>query len=438
MRLKAFYSRFFVLYLLLPFLPYFAAAQDTGLSLDDAVRLALEYNLDLRKTEIDLAASGYSERNLWSEIFPTISANGSTGFTSPFFSNGGSGADTNYSIGFGVSLGLNAGIPYAMMSIKLAHQGNILRYEDARNQLSIRITKIFYALAAEQNNLLLLEEVLNLAQRQYERSSVSFRNGLVGELSLMQSRLAVENARFNFSAAGIAHNNNMTEFLAMLGMAQDANVTLSGEINIVRITADAEELIREHLPSRPDIIRASQEIQRLEYAQRQSVLQNRAPSLSLSLDWNSSNFDPFADRLSGTARVNIPIDPWIPGTSRAQTIRRANDSVEKARLDLESAENSAKTQIRSLTALLRNSWDSISIARLGLETAQRSYQLTEQGFQNGTVESLVLEDARNNMANARQRLLQAELSYFNMILDLSAALNTDWKNLIQTFGVQSE
>jgi multidrug efflux system outer membrane protein len=438
LRLKAFYSRFFVLYLLLPFLPYFAAAQDTGLSLDDAVRLALEYNLDLRKTEIDLAASGYSERNLWSEIFPTISANGSTGFTSPFFSNGGSGADTNYSIGFGVSLGLNAGIPYAMMSIKLAHQGNILRYEDARNQLSIRITKIFYALAAEQNNLLLLEEVLNLAQRQYERSSVSFRNGLVGELSLMQSRLAVENARFNFSAAGIAHNNNMTEFLAMLGMAQDANVTLSGEINIVRITADAEELIREHLPSRPDIIRASQEIQRLEYAQRQSVLQNRAPSLSLSLDWNSSNFDPFADRLSGTARVNIPIDPWIPGTSRAQTIRRANDSVEKARLDLESAENSAKTQIRSLTALLRNSWDSISIARLGLETAQRSYQLTEQGFQNGTVESLVLEDARNNMANARQRLLQAELSYFNMILDLSAALNTDWKNLIQTFGVQSE
>ena len=438
MRLKAFYSRFFVLYLLLPFLPYFAAAQDTGLSLDDAVRLALEYNLDLRKTEIDLAASGYSERNLWSEIFPTISANGSTGFTSPFFSNGGSGADTNYSIGFGVSLGLNAGIPYAMMSIKLAHQGNILRYEDARNQLSIRITKIFYALAAEQNNLLLLEEVLNLAQRQYERSSVSFRNGLVGELSLMQSRLAVENARFNFSAAGIAHNNNMTEFLAMLGMAQDANVTLSGEINIVRITADAEELIREHLPSRPDIIRASQEIQRLEYAQRQSVLQNRAPSLSLSLDWNSSNFDPFADRLSGTARVSIPIDPWIPGTSRAQTIRRANDSVEKARLDLESAENSAKTQIRSLTALLRNSWDSISIARLGLETAQRSYQLTEQGFQNGTVESLVLEDARNNMANARQRLLQAELSYFNMILDLSAALNTDWKNLIQTFGVQSE
>jgi outer membrane protein TolC len=50
----------------------------------------------------------------------------------------------------------------------------------------------------------------------------------------------------------------------------------------------------------------------------------------------------------------------------------------------------------------------------------------------------VLEDARNNMANARQRLLQTELSYFNMILDLSSAINMDWKNLIETFGVPSE
>jgi len=439
LHLKALFSRFFLLCLLLPFLPHFAVAQDTELSLDEAVRLALEYNLDLRKTEIDLASSGYSEKMLWMEIFPTINASLGAGFTTnPFLSEGDSNTEPNLSIGFRISLGLNAGIPYAMKIIKLAHQGNLLRYEDARNQLSIRITKSFYALVAEQNNLLLLEEVLNLAQRQYERSTVSFRNGLVGELSLTQSRLAFENARFNLSAAGIAHNNNMAEFLALLGMASDASVNLSGDVNIVRITADAESLIREHLPSRPDIVKASQEIERLEYAQKQSVLQSRAPSLSLSLNWNSSEFDPFKDRLSGEAMVSVPIDSWIPGTARAQTIRRANDSVEKAKLDLEAAENSAKTQIRSLTALLRNSWDSITIARLSLEAAQRSYQLTEQGFQNGTVESLVLEDARNNMANARQRLLQAELSYFNMTLDLSAALNIDWKNLIQTFGVPSE
>jgi outer membrane protein TolC len=421
------------------FFLFYSPLQAADLGLDEAVNLALEYNLSLKKSEIDLAASGYSEKNLWSEIFPSISANASAGYRNNLLSDiplNNSGL--NYSIGFGISLGLNAGIPYTLQIIKLAHQGNILRFEDARNQLSIQVTKLFYSLVAENNSLLLLEEIFNLAQRQYTRSEVLFRNGLSGELSLTQSRLALENARYNFSAAKIAHENNMSDFLAMLGMSSDEKVTLLGVINIVKIETDSESLIKDYLPKRPDIIRTNQEIERLTLAQTQTFLQAKAPSLSLSVDWNSSTFDPFSDTISATARLSIPIDPWIPGTSRDQAVSRASDAIEKAKLDLLSAENSAKTQIRSLSALLRNSWDSILIARLSLEAAQRSYQLTEQGFQNGTVESLTLEDARNNMANARQRLMQTELSYFNMILDLSTALNVDWKNFIQTFGVSSE
>ena len=412
-----------------------------SLGLDEAVRLALENNLNLKKSEIDLAASGYSAKHLWSEIFPTISANTSIGYTSPLVSGDGFVYDDSgkrYTFGFGVSLGLNAGTPYLLKSIKLAHQSNLLKYEDACNQLSIQVTKKFYALVAENNNLVLLEEILNLAQRQYERSEVSFRNGLVGELSLTQSRLALENARYSLSAASIAHANNIGEFLAMLGMASDAKTVLLGDISILKIDADAEALIRQHLAGRPDIVSASSEIERLEYARKQSVLQSRAPSLNLSVEWNTAIIDPYTDSLSGTMRLNIPIDSWIPGTAKDQSIGRAKDSVEKAKLDLTMTEDAAKTQIRSLAALLRNSWDSITIARLSLAAAERSYELTELGFNNGIVESLVLEDARNGMANARQRLLQSELSYFNMILDLSAALNVDWKNLIQDFGVPSE
>jgi outer membrane protein TolC len=88
-------------------------------------------------------------------------------------------------------------------------------------------------------------------------------------------------------------------------------------------------------------------------------------------------------------------------------------------------------QIRSLAASLRNSWDSIEIARLSRDVAERGYQLTDQGFKNGAVESLKLEDARNNLVAAQQRLLQTELSYLTMILDISAALNINWKDLMK-------
>jgi len=414
------------------------------LTLDEAVNLALEYNLSLRKAEIDLASSGLSESNLWAEIFPSINASASAGYRNSLFSGAEiSGSGFNYSVGLGVNFGLNAGIPYTMRSIRLAHTSNLLRIEDARNQLSIQVTKYFFALVAERSSLLFYEEVLNLAQRQLTRSETMFRNGLTGELSLTQSRLSLENARFNLSAARISHNNSMAEFLAMLGMEAhdyltDENLDLSGEIRIVKIEANAEELIDRYLAHRPDIVRSNQEIERLSLAQMQTYLQSRAPSINLSVDWSSSSFSPFTDLLSATARLSIPIDSWIPGTSRAMSASRSMDAVEKARLDLQITENSARAQIRSLTSLLRGSWDSILIARLSLQAAQRGYQLTEMGFNSGTVEALVLHDARNNMTNARQRLLQAELSYFNMILDLSSALNMDWKELIELFGVQGE
>jgi len=438
---------FLSLFLCLPLLQQRAAAENLGepqagaitqISLDSAVKLALDNNLGLKKSEIDLGASGYSERNLWAEIFPSINANASVGYINSLFTEKTPDKTLDYSVGLGVRLDLNAGIPYLLKSIQLAHQSNLLRYEDAKNQLSIQITKKFYTLIAEKNNLSLLEEVLNLAGKQHERDQVSFRNGLVRELAVIQSKLALENARYNLSAANTAYANSMGEFLAMLGMATDAKINLLGDINIQQIEADAESLIRKHLSQRPDIASALREIERLEYAGKQSALSNRAPSLNLSFNWSSKAFDPFADSMSAAATLNIPIDSWIPGTTKSQTVSRAKDSVEKARLDLKMTEDAAKNQIRSLASLLHNSWDSIVIARLSLDAAQRSYELTEQGFNNGIVESLALEDARNNMANARQRLLQAELSYFNMILDLSAALNVDWKNLIQTFGVSSE
>ena len=428
----------------MPCVQYNTFAQTTTeISLEQAVNHALDYNLNLRKTVIDLEASGYSERRLWSEIFPTINANINASYpgtplftrteeTPPFSYN-----NIRYGAGVGINLGLNAGIPYAMRSIRLAHQSNILRYEDACNQLTIQVTKNFYSLITEKNNLLLLEEVQNLAQRQHDRNRTLFNNGLIRELVVLQSSLALENARFNLSMANTAYTNSMAEFLALLGLAHDTNVILSGEVNIVRISADAEFLIREYLDKRPDIERNKQEINRLINAQRQLAMQSRAPSLNLSVDWNTG-FDPFDDRVSASARLNIPIDPWIGGTTRSQSINRAKDSVEKAVLDLEITQNSAKTQIRTLTALLHNSWNSILIARLGYESAQRNYQMTEQAFNNGTVEYLILEDARGNMTAAMQRIFQSELSYLNMILDLSSALNLDWNLFIHTFGVPGD
>ena len=414
--------------------PFYANADQIVLSLQDALDKGIENNLNLKKNLLDLSAAGYSANRLWSEIFPTISGSFGGTYSSPLLSGNGLKAEKqnfSYSAGLSINLTLNAGVPYSMKNIKLAYQARLLSYEDARNQLGIQITKSFYSLIADRDNLVLLADILNLAQLQYERNQVAFSIGLVGELTLMQSMLSMENARYSLSVAKAAYAAKMGDFLVQLGIAQDTDAALEGKIEIVKFEADAEQLIKDNLSRRPDILSRQQEIERLGNAQKQAEWSSRAPSLSLGINWNSSNFDPFADTLRGTATLNIPIDPWIPGTGRSQSLLNAKNAVEKARLDLQSAENAAMAQIRSLAANLRNSWDSIEITRLSLNIAERNYELTGLAFRNGTVDSLKLEDARNNLASAQQRLLQNELAYFNMILDISAALNIGWKDLMK-------
>jgi multidrug efflux system outer membrane protein len=405
------------------------AAQEGGalrLSPERVVELALARSPDLRKSFIDLSLSAYAASHRRAELFPEISAGAGLNYGTNLFSGEGpraSGDALRTSASLGLSFRFNAALPSAMRITSLAYQSQLLSYESLRRQVGILVVKEFYSLLAEKQALSHLEEVLVLAERQLEKNRTAFEFGLLGQLVYLQSQLSAETAKLNLSRARSAYGSRLGEFLELLGYDPKTGAEPEGVIAINRIEVDPEGLIREYLPRRPDIVGQRQTIERLELTERRTVLTGKAPSLSLSAQWDGGWSADFTDTLRGTLSLVIPIEAWIPGTRGNQTLRAAAGEVEKARLDLQNAEDRAKAEIRSLTENLRNSWDSIEIARLRVEIAERTYELTEQGFQNGTVEFLTLEDTRNNMAEARQQLLSDELAYKLMTLDLAAALN---------------
>lgn len=415
----------------------FLDAQQTNvihITLEEAQERALQQSISLQKSALDLESAAYSASRLWSEIFPSISVNAGVNYGSNLFSNGGFTLEEDnfsYSVSAGVSLSLNAGLPLSMRIITLAYQSQMLTYEDTKRQIGIQITKAFYNLLAEKQNIALLEEKLDLARKQREKSGAAFRNGFVSERNDMQTQLAVENARLDVNRASIQYEAHLRDFLTLLGMdASSDQVALDGAIKSVEASFDAEALIRDVLPKRPDIVRQRQTIERLELAKRQRVLSNKAPSVNGSIQWKGGSgsdalHGQFSDSITGSLSVAIPIDPWIPGSKSSQTLRSAETDIEKARFDLVDIENAAKNEIRNLCANLRNLWGTIEISRMQVNIAERSYQLTEQAFQQGAVEALTLEDSRNALTVARQQLLSAELAYKLGLLDLEAAVNAD-------------
>ena len=163
-----------------------AKAQPITLSLEEAVQRALEQSLHLQRQAIDLGLAEYSANRLWSEIFPSFSLGMGLNIlpSTPLFANPGFRYDSDalrYSINLGLSLSLNPSLRASMDRIELAFRRQLLSYEDARNQLEIRVTKDFLRLITLQDNIIHMEENLEFATQTMENNRVAWQTGHLNE-----------------------------------------------------------------------------------------------------------------------------------------------------------------------------------------------------------------------------------------------------------------
>jgi outer membrane protein TolC len=394
------------------------------LTLQKALEKAVERNLSLEKSSLDLETARLGADNLWAQVMPTISAGGSAGWTTSF-TNPPRDANPSFGVQASVSLSLNPSLKSAMRIITLAYRSAILDYESGKRQVELAVAKNYYNLLSERKNLDVLRDLLSQTESQLSQSRTKFRNGFVSELDSQRSLLAVETARFTLGRAEIQAKANVQTFLSAIGYDETVEWTLEDSFTIEKIDADADALIAEHLPRRPDIQKAHQTLERLELQSAQKTLQTRAPSFSLSSSWRGapSISAPFSDSFSVSAGISIPVDSWLPASKDDQSIKSAKTEAAKAKLELQEAERLARLAIRTLVNNLAGAWSSVDIARLRVNIARRALEMTQIAFNNGAEEFLALQTARNDLTGARQQLLMEELSYKNMSLDLAAALN---------------
>ncbi|MDR0403443.1 MAG: TolC family protein [Treponema sp.] len=395
------------------------------LTLEKAVELALDASAVIKKDAIALGLAKTDADNLWAQIFPSINLSAGMNYDIPLRS----GAPRNgpsYSASAGLTLDFSAALPYTMKNITLAYRQKLLTMEDARRLLSLEIARNYYSLAARGQNLLVFGNAKKLAEEQMERDTAAWRNGYKGELEYLQGRLSAERAVLDYEKALAEYRNAASEFRAALGL-DDGEIRLSGAAEIRRIFPDPEKLIGEYLPRRPDLAAKQNAVERAAASKKQKTLSAKAPSLSIQGSWGARASEDFSwetdPSLSASVRLNIPVSPWIPRTPRNSELKAAAADVEIAKIEFEDAWAKAQREIRFLCANLETAWNGTELARLQLEIAGRGYELSEEAYRVGAMSFVDFEISRNRYTEARQGLLDAELGYKLLVLDLAFALN---------------
>jgi outer membrane protein TolC len=143
------------------------------LSLEQALSLALSNNDELNKSKTALEQAKRAAVFSWNAFMPNISASGSISNRHPI--NPKADPTDSWSASGGITLSLTAAIPVRMKLAVVKQQTEEANYREAERTLTVDVSKSFYQLLADKENISILRDNLELTKSQYEQSRRNYQ-----------------------------------------------------------------------------------------------------------------------------------------------------------------------------------------------------------------------------------------------------------------------
>ena len=415
-----------------------ASAEDPSMTkkvtIDEAVSLAMENNIQLSSDAIDLRIKKRAKDYSWNVFIPATTASGSIAQTNMKETSMGTelkGKDRwSETARLGMSLTVNMALFEGLRATRQSYEAGKITWEQARQDTERNVRKGFYGILVQEESLKLAKEKLAASEDRYRQTGVNYRNGLVPELTVLKTQLAVETQKPALQQSELELDQQKRQFAFLIGLPVNTTVELDGEIDPVIVSLDENTLVEKNLGNRLDIALLAKNLELLNTQVRAKQFQIFTPSITVSKDWAPSkqpiDAGEWTDN-SGSFGVTLSFDlaALIPFSQTGQSLSDAKDSVRKTELALRQATYNAELEIRNLAKKLEKYRASIATMEMNVALADKAYRLTEEGYRAGTIEYLDLKDAENSLMEAKLGVITEKYNYLSTMLDLETALNAN-------------
>jgi outer membrane protein TolC len=418
------------------------SAEGLSLTVDQAVLLAVENNLNLQSAAIDVGKMERAKNKAWNVFIPSVNGSLQLGHNQSLLSDPDpsiySSTDPYWrtEAGLSLSLPLNASAATGIKQTIIDFEEGRLGYEDTRKQLERDVRKQFYSLIAAAANIDLKKVNIDIAVKRYEQARENYNNGLISELDMLQAQVSAENEKPELNSLMTQYENNLMNLKLHLGIPLTDTVNLIGDLDSIRFyNLDTKKLIESYSAGRMDIIQINKKIESLENTRRLQAQYNRTPTLSLFSTWGTEVNDSFesenwesgtwVDSLSMGIQLAVPLDDLLPSSRSAQELKDLDDSIRILEIQKQQLYEAAAMEITNLVMTLENSRHTIETYALNVDLAEKSFNLTTEAYNLGTRELLDVETAQESLMTASQNVLTEKINYITNLLDLQYAINTE-------------
>lgn len=409
---------FFLLGLLLLSLQMQAEDSSKAWTLTSCIEYALENNIDIRKSRLNLESAELSTQYARAQLYPNLSANISQGFTNNAFVKGSSAYTGSYGLSASMNL-YRGGINWNnIRQQQLYEQSGAYNLEAAELNLKMSLFQVYMQLLYSAEAVDLYESMVAMSEYQCDRGERMLEAGSISKADYAQLESQLASDKYQLVMAENSLRTMKMELRQLLEISgfDDFNVATPDveEVLVLRPLDDFQSIYYVALNSLPDIKACRADSMATAY-ELKKARGGYFPTITLNADvatgHNTASDYSFGDQLKYGLNEGVGLTISIP----IFTNRENKNAVEQAKIEQRNAvltmadtEKTLRTELETLYNNAVAAQSQYIAAKEQLKSLEISLELIEQQYELGLKNTLELLTEKNNYLQAQQNLLEAK------------------------------
>lgn len=394
-------------------------AQET-LTLDAAVAIALENNLNIKVARSDAEISSNNATRGNAGLLPSIGVGANTNYAE--YASDELSSSGNINLSYTLFDGFGGRYTYKLLNIQ-KEQGELM----ARFNIESIISSVifgFYDLSESSDDLFVAEDNLAISKDRLKRNESKYEFGNINKLEVLNAKVDFNRDSSSYLKAQQNYDQSARELNVLLGRSAETNLQIIPDASEFRVF-DLDQLKNEALLNNADYLLRRSRLEASELTEKKTKA-SQLPSLKLN-----SSYNYYENKIMGT-NSNTQLTGGLSlsmnlfdGKKKRTSI--ANAKIQKQMSLYEEAEQRLQLEKNLVNAYASHQYnlqildleeDALEASKLNFEQSREYYHLGQISSTTYREAQLNYVEAQNNRSAARY---QAKRSEINLEL-LSGAL----------------
>ena len=400
-------------------------AQDSLLSKQSAVEIALENNYDIKIAQGNVESAANSASVFNSGYLPSVTATGGASYNVNDniveYQDGSSqdvrGAQTyafTGSVGVNYTVFDGLGRKYSFEKLKENYNLTELQARQVIENSILNLFAVYYEVARLTQNVNSQIETIDISKRRLQRAKFGYEYGQNTQLDVLNAEVDFNNDSITFLNLKLELENMKRDLNVLLG--RDVNIPFEVDTTITYMEGlYAEVLMNNAMKNNVGLLQDQGFLKTAEYdinISKSSLIPNIG--LRAAYNYNDRFNDPTSffkhqTSLGPTINANLTWDIFDGGTSKVR-IQNSRIAVQNQQISLQQTRQVLQRNVNNAWAFYQNSRFVLEAEKKNLLTNQRNFERTLEQQKLGQITSIEFRQAQLNLLNAQLNFNRAKYS----------------------------